>query len=156
MKINDTYDITIDGDVINTKTGRILKPFLAGSGYEYIRLGAGKKYTIHRLVASVYLPSPTEEGCVVDHINRNKLNNHASNLRWVSRSVNSANRTFEMKPRTNSSSEHHHINRIMTKGQKTATYAVRISTRTLKHFSTHKTIEDAIKNRDLIIENAQL
>jgi hypothetical protein len=152
LKINDTYDITIEGNVINAKTGRTLKTFLAGKGYKYLRLGAGKKYIIHRLVANAFLPSPTSDNCEVDHIDRNKLNNHASNLRWVSHSENMQNLNTELKPRASNKLGHHHIKRIMLKTEETQLYTVIFHTKTFKHYSSYKTIEDAIKNRDLIIE----
>lgn len=93
MMLNDTYDISIDGDVMNIKTGRVLKTCEVGSrgAYKALRLGKGKKYYVHHLVASKFLPAPTEDNLVIDHIDRDRYNNHASNLRWVSCSVNSRN-----------------------------------------------------------------
>ena len=152
MLINETYDISIEGKVTNLKTGRVLKTFLAGKGYECLRLGVGKKYYIHSLVAKAFLPQPTSENCVIDHIDRNKLNNHASNLRWVSYSENSTNRTIEIKPRKNNKSEHHHIKKVISKRQKNPSYIVVFSGKRLKHYSCHSTIEEAIKKRDTIIE----
>lgn len=153
MRINDTYVITIDGVVTNTKTGRVRKTTLVGAGYESLRI-VGKNYTIHRLVANAFLPSPTRDDCVVDHIDRNKLNNHASNLRWVSRSENAQNRTMETKPRPNNATGEHHIKISMTKRQVTPTYMVVINTVDVQHYSIHKTMEEAIKKRDSIISNA--
>jgi HNH endonuclease len=157
MKINDTYEITIDGTVINTKTGRILKTHVSGSdykegkGYKTLRLGKGKHYTVHRLVANAFLPAPTSEGCVIDHIDRNRQNNHASNLRWVSHKENMGNLSVETKPRASNKTGNHHIKTIMTKRQKTPTYAVVFCSKTIKHYSIHKTVDDAIKKRNLIL-----
>lgn len=152
MKINDTYDITIEGNVVNTKTGRILKTHLSGGGYKTLRLGVGKHHYIHHLVAHAFLPSPTSDGCQIDHIDRNKLNNHPSNLRWVSHSVNMSNLNIEQKPRASNKQGNHHIKTIMSNRQKTPTYAVVFHTKTFKHYSSYKTIDEAIKNRDRIIE----
>lgn len=41
----------------------------------------------HRLIAITFVEG-YEKGLVVDHIDRNRLNNHADNLRWVTPSVN--------------------------------------------------------------------
>ena len=151
MQINDTYEISIDGKVQNIKTNRILKTHLSGAGYKSLRLGAGKHHYIHRLVATRYLPAPTSEGCVVDHIDKNKLNNHASNLRWVSKSVNSRNRSFETKARSSNTQGEHHIKRVMTKRQITPTYAVVYHCSEFKHYSIHPTMEQAIEKRNSLL-----
>jgi hypothetical protein len=151
MKFNDTYDVAIDGTVTNTKTGRVLKTCVAAGGYKQLRLGAGNRYAIHRLVAFVWLPAPTAEGCVVDHIDRNRQNNHASNLRWVSLSENALNRTLETKARKSSKLGHHHIKIIKGLRQINPTYVVVFNTDTLKHYSSHKTLDEAIAKRNSVI-----
>ena len=69
---------------------RIRKPQNNGNGYLYVMLwkdGKGKKYLVHRLVASVFCENPhgyTE----VNHLDECKTNNCADNLEWCSRSYN--------------------------------------------------------------------
>jgi hypothetical protein len=152
MRINDTYEVTIEGEVINSKTKRVLKTTLAGSGYKSLRLGAGKHYYVHRLVATAFLPAPTSEKCEVDHIDRNKLNNHATNLRWVSREANMSNLNIEQKPRASNKHGEHHIKRIMTNRQVTPSYAVVYDTKHFKHYSLHKTLEEAIEKRNSLFQ----
>ncbi|NBL63708.1 hypothetical protein GV828_00680 [Flavobacterium sp. NST-5] len=41
-------------------------------------------FLVHRLVARYFLPTPPPEKTVVGHLDYNKLNNHVSNLRWMS------------------------------------------------------------------------
>ena len=151
MRINDTYEITIDGEVLNNKTKRVLKTHLSGAGYKTLRLGVGKHHYIHRLVANAYLPAPTEEDCVIDHIDRNKENNHASNLRWVSRSVNARNRGIEMKARKGAVGEHH-IKTILSKRQVNPTFAVVYNCSDFKHYSIHKTLAEAIEKRNSLLQ----
>ena len=45
---------------------------------------------IHRIVAELFLPNPENKPCV-DHINCNKHDNRAVNLRWVTYSENMLN-----------------------------------------------------------------
>lgn len=45
---------------------------------------------MHRLVALTFIPNPDNKA-EVDHINRNKLDNSISNLRWVTHGENQLN-----------------------------------------------------------------
>jgi len=59
-------------------------------GYANIMLyhsdGIRYNHTVHRLVAVTFLG--LRENLVINHIDGNKLNNHVSNLEWVTRSEN--------------------------------------------------------------------
>lgn len=91
LSLDDQYDISKDGYVMNTRTGKFLSPEVqAGQGYLRVRL-YGKHKRIHRLVASRWLPAPTEEGLVVHHIDHNKMNNNVENLMWVTQKWNCNN-----------------------------------------------------------------
>lgn len=87
-----------------TKTGRIFRyiddfellPSLDHNGYNRIGI-KGKKYSIHRLVYISFFGN-IDKVLVIDHIDRNKLNNNLDNLRAVERSINSKN--VEIKQRT--------------------------------------------------------
>lgn len=50
------------------------------SGYMYVMINY-KRFRVHRLVAECFIPNP-EHKPTVDHINRNRSANEASNLRW--------------------------------------------------------------------------
>lgn len=45
---------------------------------------------VHRLVAEYFLNKPTEEHNLVAHLNHNKLDNRAENLKWMTREENVA------------------------------------------------------------------
>jgi hypothetical protein len=86
------YKISDCGMVMNSR-GWILKPVKDGDGYlkitPYVN-GKKKNCKIHRLVAEAFIPNP-ENKREVDHIDRDRTNNHIDNLRWATRSENSQN-----------------------------------------------------------------
>jgi len=92
----DNYQVSNFGRVRNCTTDRILKPGINGHGYLHVILykdGKKKTHVIHHLVAQEFLDKPDGKSCV-DHIDKNKLNNIVENLRWVSSSENSRNRSM--------------------------------------------------------------
>ena len=62
------------------------------SGYKHVKI-KDAKYQVHRLLYVLYTGEEIPEGYVIDHIDRNKLNNKRENLRLVTQSENCYNRT---------------------------------------------------------------
>lgn len=60
-------------------------PKILKSGYCII-----SSYCLHRMVAEMFIPNPENKPCI-DHIDGNKLNNRADNLRWVTYKENNNN-----------------------------------------------------------------
>lgn len=83
------YQISSFGRVKNLK-GKILKGHT--NTYKSVSLRKNKTpkgFLIHRLVALAFLPNPHNKKCV-NHKDLDKLNNHVTNLEWVSNQENIA------------------------------------------------------------------
>ena len=138
------YQVNEEGDIRNTTTTVLLSPSLDKDGYKQIgirKAGNRKKFwfKIHKLVALAFLE--LSANLQIDHIDRNKLNNHYTNLRWVTCQENCNNRKTTAW-QTNTTTGELHITRY-TNG-----FMLRINKHDLKHRSWHKTLESAIQTRD--------
>lgn len=90
------YLINRKAEIYSLATNRILKNSLACHGYLRVNLhnkDVKKQYRVHRLVALTFVPNPHNYN-EVDHIDRDKTNNNAKNLRWCNRSENLQNRVI--------------------------------------------------------------
>ena len=93
------YRVEEDGSIFRLvgyrcKQERKLKPRNDNCGYSTVFMtidGKHKKMFVHRLLALTFIPNPNNLPCV-DHIDRNRCNNHLSNLRWVSHQENMDNK----------------------------------------------------------------
>lgn len=84
------YRITNMGRVYSTKFCKFLKPYInKQNGYIYFGIKR-KKIPLHRLLCINFKENPNNFP-VVDHIDRNRLNNNLDNLRWCSYHTNSKN-----------------------------------------------------------------
>ena len=88
------YSVDELGNIYNDKFNRIMKGTTARNEYRSVQLsidGKVKTFMVHRLVAEAFLPNPNNYP-IVDHINRDKMNNAVTNLRWVTIEINNNNK----------------------------------------------------------------
>ncbi|CQJ12503.1 Uncharacterised protein [Yersinia mollaretii] len=89
---------SIDGSLRwKVRRGGVVPGSSAGSAHRsgYLRVGlSGKTYTVHRIIWEMH-NGPIPEGMQIDHIDHNRVNNRLENLRIVTPSQNSKNRTLQ-------------------------------------------------------------
>ena len=79
------YSVSNTGEIKNNNTNRILKYYIR-NGYKSVTLAKNnikKTVNIHNIVAEHFIGKPSIK-CVVNHKNENKLDNHISNLEYIS------------------------------------------------------------------------
>lgn len=134
---DDKYAVSEEGLVLHKKSGRTTAGALMKIGYMkhcyYINNKMSQRF-VHHMVADRFLPKIDMPGLVIDHINRDKTDNRACNLRWVSRSENAINTTVK----TNTGERFIHKR-----------YSVQISVP--KYHKTFDTLEEAVAARDNIL-----
>jgi hypothetical protein len=82
---NSNCEVSIDGEVRRIDTKNRLNEFTNKSGYRMVTLKINESSVIrsvHRLVAIAFIENP-EDKPEVNHIDKNKDNNHMNNLEWV-------------------------------------------------------------------------
>ena len=93
------YTVSFDGRVFNAVGDTLAQVILAG--YASVNLsveGTKKMWRVHRLVALAFHgPPPDDSYTSVDHVDREKTNNAASNLRWATPAIQLANRTLQAR-----------------------------------------------------------
>lgn len=90
------YEISSYGRIKNIIRKQYMGLYISKSGYKNVTLSNGKSrnFLVHRLVAKIFLPQNDITELTVDHINRNRQDNHISNLRWANKKNQIQNRVI--------------------------------------------------------------
>ena len=136
------YSICKDGVIMNNESGHILNPRINSDGYLRVKL-SGKIKLLHRLLALAFIPNPDNKS-VIDHINRDKLDNRLENLRWATILENGQNRSIHC----NNKLREQYISIDITGGNTYYVYAKTINHKRFK--KNFKTLEEAIDFRDAL------
>ena len=144
----EDYFINKQGVILSKrqKKDRIMKHTLSTHRYYTIMFSINKqqkRFTIHRLLAKMFIPNPNNYP-FVDHINRDKLDNRLENLRWCSHIENSQNQSISK----NNNSGYKHISWYTTRQR----WYVRIErNKKIVACKQFKKLEDAIEFRNKIL-----
>ena len=131
----------------------MLKPTDNGHGYKIVGMrvnGKRRNHYVHRLVAEAFVPNPNNLP-VVDHIDHDRSNNQASNLRWMTQGDNVRySREIMSKPRQKpmTNTGERYISRQKINGR----YRLTIKR---KQIGVYGTLEKAMEARDEILKEAQ-
>jgi hypothetical protein len=144
LQYDDKYDVSSEGEVRHRKSGRVTLGTLRKSGYYQHSYKLDTHMTfrlVHIMVGELFLPKVNLPDLVIDHINQNKSDNRASNLRWCSKSQNGLNVAIK----TNTQQRYISLTSV-------GTYKVFCNTKSMPYMNRRfKTIEEAIQYRDNII-----
>lgn len=94
VQINKNLILREDGKLFKVKTGEEFIPCIL-KGYYKVYTPEGTKF-VHCLVMRYFGPPRPSEKHMVDHKNRNKLDNRIDNLRWVTNSENQLNKSTNL------------------------------------------------------------
>lgn len=78
---NPEYWVSCIGDIYSEYSRRILQGTITKRGYRHMKI-RGAMYMAHRMVGWAWVSNPDKKP-FINHIDGNKLNNHPSNLEWV-------------------------------------------------------------------------
>lgn len=102
LSMNDNYQVSNLGRVMNKKTKRILKPSRCG-GYMSVGLSLNckkKTFSVHQLVGLCFIENP-ENKPQINHIDKNGYNNNITNLEWCTAEENNIHKCITLVQKTN-------------------------------------------------------
>jgi hypothetical protein len=107
------YSVSNLGNVINNKTNNFMKLNKKG-GYYNVSLtnnNSRKTYTVHRLVALVFIENH-ENKETINHINKNKLDNNVLNLAWATKKEQAQHKSIGLIYKSNKNKPINRLDKI--------------------------------------------
>lgn len=104
---DDLYQVSTLGRVRGLVRGGVLKTDVVNGGYLRVTLcknGKTRRFMVHRLVATVFIPNNDIKREFVNHRDGIKTNNHIDNLQWCTSSENETH-SYSTLGKINSSSK---------------------------------------------------
>ncbi len=142
---HEKYIIFKTGKIYSKYSNKFLKPSCDNTG-GYLRFRLNDKLIyLHRLLAIAFIDNPDNKP-LIDHIDRNKLNNNLDNLRWVTSSENCENRGLNK----NNKLKQKNISENINKGYEYYILTIkRNGNKYQKRFRKNKySLEDVVEYRD--------
>jgi hypothetical protein len=87
IKDFENYEVSNTGIVRNKRRKKELSQQFEKNGYLRVSLGRGNLFYVHRLVGMAFCEG-YEEGLHINHIDKDRSNNNAKNLEWVTQQCN--------------------------------------------------------------------
>jgi hypothetical protein len=91
---NNNYLISKKGEIYSIKLNRFIKTKMCGN-YIVVNSNKFKSAYLHRILTETFIDNPNKYP-IVDHIDRNPLNNSLDNLRWVCNKTNANNKNHNI------------------------------------------------------------
>lgn len=114
------YIVDSDGYILSKRSGKPMKPSQNHGGYLATTIMVeGRRFTIpiHLAVARTFLGDFTQNGLQGNHKDGNKLNNHLSNLEWITPTENALHAIYVLDK--NFGANHHNAKAICGYDKKT-------------------------------------
>ncbi|NJM16827.1 MAG: hypothetical protein HC896_16955 [Bacteroidales bacterium] len=113
---NNLYHISnygrVKSFVYDKNEGQLMK-FSEIKGFKQVHMTIDKvrsRFYVHKLVAQIWIPQPSDEHIYVTHLDSNKTNNHVSNLEWHTKETLKAKHRELQKRKHNNSKRHRAVN----------------------------------------------
>lgn len=158
IPFGEKIEVSEDGLIRYKGTDIMFDTYAYGGkpGNRYVGVTIGKPKYVHRVVCEAFHGKPPTGKHTVEHKDGNRRNNHKDNLCWLTYSENNLRKSVLRAPTSqNKGTKQHYIRREVYENKKKEVveyFIVRIRKSDLKHTSSHRSLDDAVKARDAVLD----